>query len=540
MRTVFAILLVLVLASCGGGDRATLADVAADAATLVDAAPDAGPTDDLPGALPFSFQREDPGTGAPLSDAEVDAFSRRMRSFFADTGYFGWVLRMSHGVDASTGMRDFRLWWTDTDARKESGAVTIEHRWSEEHGGHNILKGNNLLLGTALSAYLLTGDPVLAELSEQYCKGMSSTMLGMVHDEADEVRHLMARNVIMSNHTYTTHDGREKSVDYSNWYHAYDRWNCSRFAYADNPYWGEVWVTNTRSKDGVGYVFWAWVPVLYAAQRAADEDVRAACGETRDLLALFTKDVVDSAYQIRTKDAEGTPYIPGKDTGPPEADTGDLAAFTTWDPLFPDAECNNKLAAELLAYGAPREITCTPLGGDPSYELLSIRNNAPNGHIMRAYHIAAIQLALLRGEDEVARAALAGLEERFTRDTEIDLSQVNTSEARWWRDLALNKIQAAGVGYPLSPDEVRTIQGYFEGADEHIRSWETWDLWADSVPDGEHRWLPRDYDEDDEGNRTYWMEVVGLGLLHHWCWSPFRNPEGSPLVNCDILLGRVE
>jgi hypothetical protein len=539
MRRLSLFIAIALLPACSSGSNAALddarwADAPVDAPAALDAAADAAAVDS-PGALPFDFRRSDVDGGEALTADELDGFSRAMRDFYWDTDYFGWLLRMSHGVDASTGMRDFRLWWTDSTAVKDAGSVAIVHKWFEQHGGHNILKGNTTILASAIAGYLLTGEPILAKLSEQYCKGLSSTMLGMVHDADDQVLHLMARNVVMANHSYTTHDGREKSVDYANWRHPYDRWNCSRFQYLDNPYWGEVWVTNTRSKDGLGYVLWASALVEDAAERAPEATLRSACAETRDLLALFARDIVDNGYRIRSKDSEGQPYTPGKEQGPPEADTGDLASFVEWDRLFPDAECNNKAASALLAYGDPRDIKCSPLGGDSVYELLSVRNNAPNGHIMRAFHISRILLALLRGHDGIALSALAGLHERFTRDRDMDLTEVNSSPERWRRDLAINQLQAAGAGYPLSPDEVRLIHRYFLRAAESFRAFPNRDIWAASVPDGEHNWLPPSSESGADGAYEIWMGPEALGLLYTWCWSPFRSPHGTALVNCDIL-----
>ena len=485
--------------------------------------------------LPFAFTRQD--DSEPVTDEEIDSFSQTMRNFYDSTGYFDWLLRMSHGVDASTGKRDYRLWWSDSHALKDGDLVTIVHDYSEEHGGHNILKSNSMILASVLGGYLLTGNATLAKLSELYCKGISSTMLGMVHDEADEILHLMARNVVAFNHEYTTHDGYAKAVDYSNWFFSYDRWNCSRFLYEDNPYWGEVWVTNTRSKDGLGYLLLAASMVRDAMLHGFDETVRDACGETFELLQDFSADIVENAYCIRTKDADGVAYLPGADTGPPEADTGDLASFTAWDLVFPDAECNNKQAVHLLANGEPREIPCTPFGGDPTYEIHSIQHNAPNGHIMRAYHIAAIRWALHHGYDDMAHDSLGGLEERFERDMTIDLSEVNSAPDRWFRDIAINWVQAAGAGYPLTAEEVRDVHEYFTRAAEAFSEFPEWNLWDASVPDGEHDWKPPSSETKEDGEQVHWMGAESMGLLLEYCRSPYKNPDGAKLVDCEILVG---
>ncbi len=464
------------------------------------------------------------------------AFSRKMGDFFRESGYVGWLLRMSHGMDYSIGMRDYRLWWGEAYGEKHGETVSIIHKYSEEHGGHNILKGNTLLLASAIAGYMKTGDALLGELARLFCKGISSTMLGMVYDQDDPVRHLMARNVVASNHTYTTHDGRQKSVDYSNWYHPYDRWNCSRFRYDNNPYWGQVTVTNTRSKDGLGYLYDASVSVSYASGHAKDPKIRTACGETWDLLKRFARDIVDNEYLIRSKGRGGHPYRPGVDPEPPEADVGDLASFAKWDRLFPDAECNAKQATALLGYGDRLENDCDPFGGHRLYELGAILNNPPNVHILRSFHIANIALALHAGDLDAALKALEGLELRFKRDSRLDPTFFNVTEDSWHRDIALNWLQAASVGYCLKNDEVRTIHHYALRTVEEYGQWENWDLWDDSVPQNEPLAVfPPTSKTVEDGRRFYWFQPYALGLFMEYCWGIYRNPDSAEIIDCEIF-----
>jgi hypothetical protein len=514
-------------------DGDEVGDESADGDGIGDGDEDEPILDGLPNALPFSFQRTD--EGEPQSAEDLADFSERMALFFHENHFFDWVLRMSHGVDVSTGLRDFRLWWSETHAVKENGHVSIIHNELAEHGGHNMMIPNAKLLASVASAYMITPNETVGALTEQYCKGVSSTMLGMVHDSEDPIRHLMARSVIMLNHTYQTHDGYEKNVDYSNWFFSYDRWNCSRFQYAENPYWGEVWVTNTRSKDDLGYLFDTAGILAYVAARGKAPEVRSACAETLDLLQAFSQDIVDNGYQIRTKDPDGVPYTPSNSTGPSEAKTEDLASFVFWDGIFPESECNHTQAAALMGYGDLRATNCSAFGGNPDYEVLAIRNNPPNGHLFRSFHIAAIRLALINGLNERARTSLEGLEQRFIRDVEMDLSRVATPPERWFRDIALSRLQAAAVGYPLTTEEILEIQSYFKVAVETYDAWALWNIWDASVPDGEYTWEPPSSREEANGQPTYWVSIQDMGLLFTYCASPFKNPAGAAPVDCSKL-----
>lgn len=509
-------------------------EIADDDVIINDAVIDAGIfNDDLVLELPIEFTRD--AVDTQPDQTEIDQFTNDLVAFWKSSDYFDWLLRMSHGMHADTGLPDYALWWTDTHAEKTDGGVTIVHDWSEEHGGHNILRSNSNILATATSGYLLTNDHTLGELTRLYCRGISQTMLGVVHDENDPVKHIMARNVVASSHSYTTHDGRRKTVDYSNWFFPYDRWNCSRFLYTDNPYWGEVWVTNTRSKDGLGYLNMAAVNAMYAAYRAPDPAVREACLETLELLTDFSSDIAKHGFNIRTKDADGNVFILDETTMFDPSKGGDLASYTFWDGIFPQAECNNTLATVLLAYGDTQDIDCSPSGGHPDYEMFSMMNNAPNGHIMRSFHISAIKWALARGKNEVAVKSLRGLEERFKRDREMDLKDITSNTDCWHRDLATNLLQAAAAGYPLSVEEAGEIRKYIGRGIQEYQDYPAWDLWSESSGDGEIQWLPSSSKKGEDDQPICWTGPGDMGLALEYCWSPFRNPAGIAPVNCDII-----
>jgi hypothetical protein len=81
-----------------------LAELSSDSAS-----PDSTPevTEGLPTSLPFEFSR--PEAGEPLTDEEVTSFTEKLTGLYVAIDYFDWVLWYSHGVDASTGMRDYKL-----------------------------------------------------------------------------------------------------------------------------------------------------------------------------------------------------------------------------------------------------------------------------------------------------------------------------------------------------------------------------------------------------------------------------------------------
>ncbi len=518
------------LMGCGGGSSA------------VDGGSDGGldGLTELPSALSFELERPDPGT--PIPEAEVQAFTRRLVGFWAKVDYFGWLRDVSYGVHPSTGKRDFMLWWTSVQDFVREGDTVVFGRLPDppHHGGHNLMTRTSKVLAANIAGHLLTGDEAMARVAEGYCKGITSTMVGMVFDEDDPVDHLMARNVVPMDHAYTLDDGRRVEVDYATWRSPYDNWNCSRFRYADNPDWGEVWVTNMRSKDDVSRLLKAAVYVRYAVEQSPDEGVRAACSEALEHLKAFARDVVDHGYCIRTKGADGQVFCPGTDADPvPELrdERGDLADYDTWVDLIPESECKSRRAMALLGYGDARGNDCGR-AADDAYEQMAITSHYFNIWIIRSTHLSAILQSLLNHDDQAARLLLEGLIERYEREVQTDPARYEQTQAVWDRDLATSLMQAAAVGYPVSWDEARMIQASLSQAIDETAEWPYWDPWAAGLADGRHPYRPPDADAGDPadpGDDRAWIRPEDMGTVLEICWSPVHNPAAVPFVDCDLV-----
>ncbi len=488
----------------------------------------------LPETLPFSFVRDEPGE--PIPDADVRAFTERLVGLMAKIGYFDWIRRTSHGVDASTGKEDWTVWWTTTHAEKSGDTVTFVHNETNEpdsaDGGHNLMTRTIKILGSAMAGYLMTGDESMARLAEQYCKGVTAQMEGMVYDENDELHHLMARNIVAFNHDFTTFDGYKASVDYSNWYHEGQGWNCHRFEFPNNPKWGSVWVTNMRSKDDVSRMMRITGTMRYAVEYAEDDAMRAACTDAWEHLHLFFKDIVDHDYWIRTKDKYGKPFIPGLSGDEQlDADAGDLASYGAWDELIPNAMCNAKRAVAYNAYGEGLDNDCGLASGNP-YEEAAINVHYFNIWLIRSHHLARIYQALIHHDVEDAKVGLEGLVERNQRYRSIEEAELPKTKDEFDRDLASSLMQSLSLGYPLDEEEARMVMAYYERAVEKYNEWPHWNLWDASIPDGSYDYRPPNYGSDDG---LYWIRIEDFPAFLDACWSPFRNPDGVQILDCDLV-----
>jgi hypothetical protein len=499
-------------ASANGGADAGMPDsgVLSDTGSAADAGTtDAG--DGLPDGLPFDFARSDEGD--PLSPEEVTAFTKKVVGFLKSSDFFNWLVRVSHGMDPSTGYPDYLVWWQDVIPSKAGDTVTFTHHPC--CGAHNTIDITVRFLAQAISGYMLAGDPVMAKVVEQYSKGVTATMKGYIWDANDPAPYLMARNIVNKDHAYTVDGGRKKAVVYSTWYNEKDDWNTKRIHFPNNPTWGDVWVHNMRSKDDVPHIFHV-VPLLrYAAVRAPDQNVRAAAAEAAEWLRGFSRDIVDSGYYIRSKDKEGKAYIP----------TEDLASFVTYETLDPRAECNAKLNAALIGYGEPRGLNCMK-GGINAYEETAIGIHYYNFDIVASWHVAAILNALVTWNKKIAEDLLEGLAGRVDKYMH-DPDETMSREPGWKGDLSHYLLRAACAGLPLTSAEVRLIHGQYAAAAEAFSAWEYWDLWDASVPEGNLPYNP--------GNQGHWISIENYAYFLEYCWSPFRNDTGAKVVDCEIV-----
>ncbi|MBM4394335.1 MAG: hypothetical protein FJ087_01440 [Deltaproteobacteria bacterium] len=332
----------------------------------------------------------------------------------------------------------------------------------------------------------------------------------------------MARNVIGRNHAFVLPGGRRKAVDYTEFHFPYEGWNADRFRYEHNPTWGDVWVTNKRSKDDLPY-WWrvaAWLP--YVVELAPDPGVRDAAAEALDLLRRSARDIVDSGWKVRTKDAAGKAYVP---------EDQDLASLTAYVDLFPDAECDARLATALLGYGEPHGVECGS-GQGSLYDRFAGAGHYFNYDIVVHFHLAAALLALTNGHAGVAEPLVRGLATRFETYRDPGADEPGRKDPGWDRDNATWLLRAAAVGLPLTGDEARLVMRFHAQSVSAYETFPNWDLWSAAVPDGTYSWR----DGFHPAHRPDALRASDLATVIEYCFSPFRNASGARFIDCDVVL----
>ena len=473
---------------------------------------------DYPDELPFEFTRED--VGVPLTPEEVTAFTKKITGFWKQVSFFHWLLWHGHGMDASNpdGMPDYKLHWQDVQAIKNGDVVTFEHRGFAD----NLTIGMSKLINNAIAGYLLSGDETLGRVVEQYSKGYAALFKGMLWDENDPEHFLLARTIFTKNHSYTE-DGRQAYVNYDPVKHEVYDWNSHTIPNPNNPYWGNMWVRNMRSKDDICHIYRVLPMLMRVVEDGKDEYVREAAAEALKYLQGFARDVVDSGYYVRTKDKYGNQFVPLNKDGT----INDLASFVNYDSAVPKAECNAKLASALIGYGDPMGIDCESGYGN-LYELIATKSHYYNYEIIRYFHVSAITNALMAWQVDVAKALLYGMAARADATMDGEGNWENTSE--WYPDAAAFILAAATAGLPLTSREARLIMEQYSAAADHYVTFPNWDLWSPSVPDGEVQYMPSRWSASGPV-----VDIEDMTFLLEYCYSPFRNPTGADLVDCDVI-----
>lgn len=495
--------------------------------------PPPAPKDELGYVLP---ERE--ARGEPITADERRAFTRKVTGFFKDVGYWDWIWRFSHGLHESydPDMMDYTMYWQDVGMRREGDTIVFFHNGRAE----NILKRTIKVMDNAIAGYLLTGEPRLARIGTQMLKGIVALSLGMEFEREDPVvKYLQARAIFNHNHSYEV-DGRQVSIDYTPMYVPSFKWNVHVFNIPDNPTYGDIWVSNMRSKDDVPYLPLSLPIVTRAYYEAEDEELRAAAELYIEYIRGFFQSIVQNDWYILTKYEDGVATIQ-VDSTKPNSPPADLGSFVHWADIFgPDAECNAQLGAALAAYGHPLEKgDCDSGMAGAALERMASNTHFFNHNIYNYFHIGALAIAQLWNRDEIAASLMAGLVQRMDKMM-YDPATPNRNYKEYGSDMAGWLLSAATHGYPLTADEARYIMQWYGEAADWYTPWPHWDPW-NSMEDGQSfsdYKPPRDETITPEEGEPYLkshVRRVEMPYIFEYCYSPLRNLEGPQFIDCDIV-----
>jgi hypothetical protein len=515
-------------------DETVAADVGLDTAVEPEVLADIQSVETTPGlptGLPFDLNRTD--KGEPLTAEEITQFTKVVTGFYKNTGFFNWVWWTSHGMHPShdPDMPDYRLYWQDTQAIKEGDTIRFVHTG----GADNLCIRTGKLTNAAVAGYFMSGgDPMFGRIVEQYAKGFVALSKGLEWaSEEPVVKYLQARAIFTVDHEYEMEGGRKVKVEYGpvKEQEKFD-WNAHTIPNDENPYWGPIWVRSMRSKDDVPHMYRTVPYFRWIADHGETEEIKEAAALAVEYLSGFAKDIVDSGYYIRTKDKYGNAYIPKKEDGT----DNDLASFVTYETVIPNGECSGKISSAYVGYGESLDNDCG-LNDHTFYEDMATAGHYFNTAIIRYLHLAAVLTGLVAGDDEKAKQMLIGAIERADRLMADTKSPPEHKE--WYPDLAAWLLVGAASGLPLTSQEARLVMEQYMASAAHYEGFAYWDPWDDSVPDGPFNYKP-DRDgpanpDEPDGDTIKHIRLPEMGFILEYCFSPYKNPNGAPLLDCDIV-----
>jgi len=479
------------------------ADAAPDATT--GDAQDAAPHDVVADAGSTSFVRTP--AGEPLSAEELAATTDRYLDLLRGTRWFAVIAERAHGWPRSDpeGRFWYGTWWSGVRVLKEDGAVRYVH--PPDGSDNNGLRTGPILSGVCYGHTLWGGqEPLLRTL----VRGFEAWALAMERESRPDTGVLLSRSFYPPS-VLSTDDGRSIYIDYDACRPGED-WQGegeppSVFVHnPDNPWWGEIWVKNKRSKDDVGHMLLA-LSALPGCTAEAGPELAADVARAEAIYMEWSRRVEDDGWRIATVDQDWQLFFP----------TQDLGFFL----VIGNIECTAPLALRLYGRGDAGALECGD-GIGATDELWQLKDDFHE--IQRSFHAAAAAIAALRGHPEVREALLPGLAWRIERL----LDNRDAPNAPPDRDVAELIAVAASAGLPLTWREVRFLHERIAEAHagfltDALRP--SYDVFAPATPDGEYVFTP-------EGGGLRWRYLpAALGT----CASPLRSPASAPALDCERL-----
>jgi hypothetical protein len=475
------------------------------------------PTDTATDPGPFTR----PDKGDPVDSAEITRITDLYLDILKKARYFNVLDERVHGWPRSDEQERYwyGTWWSGIKILKDEGKISYLH--SKDGADNNGMRSGPILVG-ACYAQKLWGQPLHLDLTRRMVRGFSSWAMAFRSPTFPdwETTQVLSRAAYPESIT-STDGGREFLIDYSQNRPGEYNDACDYVHVADNPYWGDIWAKNKRSKDDIGHMLIA-LSMLSAclpdAETANPEAIglRQDIAEAMEIYRTWAAQVDTDKWKIATVDKDGVIYYPDED----------LAYL--WLELE-NFECEAAVALRLFHGGDPTDIGCGNGILLPMDEVEVLKNDLHQ--IERSFHEAAVALAQMEGRPDVTREMMDGLAWRV--DTNLDrLESATPPKDPNYSDLGELVLMAGNTGLPLTWREVRFLHTRIEeahaalvGTQDDATMKTRFNVFSPDLPDGEYP-----FDPGDTGLAWRYLGAV-LGV----CASPYWNPASKQVLDCDKI-----
>jgi len=467
---------------------------------------DGAPIDLCAGGLPFELVR-DP-EGEPIDPAVRTEVTQRYLDLLDEIRYFDFVGERVHGWPQSDpdGRYWYGTWWSGVTVVKDGGAITYRH---EESGADNNGLRTGPLVEGVCYAHALWQRPEDQLLLRRMIRGMSAWILAMERGAEDPDAPMLCRAFYPESIT-SEDDGRTIHIDYDLNRPGIDADPSEYVHVPENPHWGDTWIKNKRSKDDIGHMLRA-IAQLGACAPSFDDETLADYVAMREAYAAWARKVEDDNWRIATLDKRGEAWFPSQ-----------ILAY-----FLPEPECVSVLALRLSGRYDQGDIDCG--NGIGPLDDVIINATDHNGNILRSFHEAAANHAVLAGDAELGAALVDGLIVRI--DEGLD-GLLGVGEPVMWlgdQDLVDMLAHGAAIGVPLTAREVgwlhARIDAAYAGYAGNPDLQPMLNVFDGATPDGEYGFEP--YGPA--------ISFVGLASLLATCSSPCRNETSEPVLDCELV-----
>jgi len=455
--------------------------------------------------LPFTYVR--PAEGTPETATELQDATDVFLQLLQATRYFDVLSERVHGWPQSDPMQRYwyGTWWSGVGFDKSQGQVSLVH---VNIGADNNGIGTSAVLEGACLAHQVWPTQKLESLTRRLIRGFNSWYLAMQRMPNDPAGPMLARAAYPEPIT-STDDGRTVYLDYSA-----DRPGVDSYTLyvelTNNPYWGDLWIKNNRSKDDIGHMLRA-IATLEDCRAGLSQDTLNDLAEMKSHYVAWAQKVEADGWAIATLDKSATPAMPSL--------TSTMARYTT----TANAECDAVLALKLFGDGVPGSFQCGT-GIHPLESL--VLSNPSNGEIIRSYHEAAVRHALLTGQYTAAQDLLTGLATRI--EDGMGYAQNGNWPVHLNAELLVKLIvNSANAGVPLTAREVRWVHDQLRTTYTNFTALPpaVFNVFDPATPDGAYDFTPT----ADGIDFRFWAVLAGT------CSATYRNPASQPLLDCARL-----
>ncbi len=460
-----------------------------------------------PKSLPFIVKPADDGDA--LTDDERVEFTDRFAALLHSIRYFDFLDERVYGWPESDPEKRYwyATYWSGTKVIKSGGAVTYQEG---SYGSDNNGITTSPFLEGACYDYLLTKNEKVGHLVRRLLRGTTSWIMAMEKQKDDPQGAMLAR-AAYPEPIHSTDGGRDIFFDTSMVRPGGTADTTSTFVeVATNPYWGDIWIKNNRSKDDIGHMLRAMAQVDSCAGQIKESGAENDFDDLWRRYGAWARQVEDDNFSIATYDTSGTRVL-----------THDVLAN-----FLPDLECNAELSLHLVGRGATTDFDCG--NGYPETDATLISLAKQNGDIVRSFHEAVTNWALLRNQTDLAKDLVGGMALRigdYLAQVEAEPAAPPSSDPR---DLADLIVYGANTGVPLTWHQIRWLKSAVEDAITFYTQIEQtiFHTFDDSAPDGDYYFLPVD---------ASMLKFHTLGPLLGLCAAQFRNSASKPLFDCARL-----